>query len=135
MWPKIVHSQGVTYRARRSWPVCLAVAAAVCAVAMPLDMYLILACHWWLHRDSAAGSFDESAVFLAFTKVIMVLIMTFLFGLSYGLSRFAYWKLRWQRVEPGTCVRCDYNLTGNVTGICPECGEPISCTGSGERAS
>ena len=23
------------------------------------------------------------------------------------------------------CVYCDYNLTGNVSGICPECGTPV----------
>lgn len=23
------------------------------------------------------------------------------------------------------CDGCDYNLTGNTTGVCPECGEPI----------
>ena len=23
------------------------------------------------------------------------------------------------------CQTCGYNLTGNVSGICPECGEPI----------
>ena len=23
------------------------------------------------------------------------------------------------------CAKCDYNLTGNVSGICPECGTPI----------
>jgi len=26
---------------------------------------------------------------------------------------------------PGHCVECDYDLTGNVSGICPECGTPI----------
>jgi hypothetical protein len=25
----------------------------------------------------------------------------------------------------GLCVRCGYNLTGNVSGICPECGDRI----------
>ena len=25
--------------------------------------------------------------------------------------------------EAGLCYHCGYNLTGNVTGICPECGE------------
>jgi len=24
------------------------------------------------------------------------------------------------------CPRCDYDLTGNVSGVCPECGESIS---------
>ncbi len=27
--------------------------------------------------------------------------------------------------EKGLCVKCDYDLTGNVSGICPECGTPI----------
>jgi hypothetical protein len=26
---------------------------------------------------------------------------------------------------PGTCRYCSYNLTGNVSGICPECGNPV----------
>jgi predicted RNA-binding Zn-ribbon protein involved in translation (DUF1610 family) len=26
---------------------------------------------------------------------------------------------------PPTCMHCGYNLTGNVTGTCPECGERI----------
>ncbi len=26
----------------------------------------------------------------------------------------------------GRCARCGYNLTGNVSGTCPECGTPIS---------
>lgn len=28
------------------------------------------------------------------------------------------------RVRPGHCPRCHYDLAGNVTGICPECGSP-----------
>ena len=32
---------------------------------------------------------------------------------------------RWRRHRtPGQCTRCGYDLTGNVTGICPECGLP-----------
>ncbi len=26
--------------------------------------------------------------------------------------------------KPGHCPRCGYNLTGNITGRCPECGRP-----------
>lgn len=28
-------------------------------------------------------------------------------------------------LKPGHCVRCDYDLTGNESGRCPECGEQI----------
>ena len=28
------------------------------------------------------------------------------------------------RIPPGHCQKCGYNLTGNVSGVCPECGEP-----------
>ncbi|NLE59112.1 MAG: hypothetical protein GX616_12180 [Planctomycetes bacterium] len=27
------------------------------------------------------------------------------------------------RIPPGNCRKCGYNLTGNVSGVCPECGE------------
>ena len=26
---------------------------------------------------------------------------------------------------PGHCENCGYNLTGNVSGVCPECGEKV----------
>ncbi len=29
---------------------------------------------------------------------------------------------------PGSCQRCGYDLTGNVSGRCPECGKPLSST-------
>jgi hypothetical protein len=28
--------------------------------------------------------------------------------------------------KPGHCTRCGYNLTGNVSGVCPECGLAIA---------
>jgi hypothetical protein len=36
-----------------------------------------------------------------------------------------------------SCGNCDYDLTGNVSGICPECGTPIpaSSTTSKDQAS
>ena len=32
---------------------------------------------------------------------------------------------RRRRIPPGHC-RCGYNLTGNVSGVCPECGTEIA---------
>ena len=33
-------------------------------------------------------------------------------------------RRRRQRLERGQCVRCGYDLRGNESGACPECGEP-----------
>ena len=30
-----------------------------------------------------------------------------------------------RRLTRGLCVRCGYDLTGNVSGVCPECGRCI----------
>ena len=36
---------------------------------------------------------------------------------------------RRRRIPPGHCQTCGYNLTGNLSGICPECGEPCDTDG------
>lgn len=35
----------------------------------------------------------------------------------------AYLLYRDRRPPPGQCKRCRYDLTGNESGVCPECGE------------
>ena len=30
-----------------------------------------------------------------------------------------------RKLRPECCLTCGYNLTGNVSGVCPECGTPI----------
>jgi hypothetical protein len=35
-----------------------------------------------------------------------------------------YRKWRPKVVDAGRCRRCNYDLTGNQSGVCPECGEP-----------
>ena len=32
---------------------------------------------------------------------------------------------RWHRRRRGLCINCAYNLTGNVSGVCPECGKKV----------
>jgi hypothetical protein len=43
---------------------------------------------------------------------------------------FVLFVLRWYRARArartGRCVPCGYDLTGNISGQCPECGCPIS---------
>lgn len=36
------------------------------------------------------------------------------------------WRLRYRRISPGHCQQCRYDLTGNTSGICPECGSHLS---------
>lgn len=38
--------------------------------------------------------------------------------------RFMVLRYRRRRL-PGHCARCNYNLKGNVSGVCSECGEPV----------
>jgi len=33
------------------------------------------------------------------------------------------WHRDRQRIRPGCCLRCGYDLTGNLSGVCSECGE------------
>lgn len=40
------------------------------------------------------------------------------------------WRVMWAirreaRRREGTCLHCGYNLTGNLSGVCPECGAAI----------
>lgn len=37
---------------------------------------------------------------------------------------FASWRSL-RALPPGHCRKCDYDLTGNVSGMCPECGEKV----------
>jgi hypothetical protein len=35
------------------------------------------------------------------------------------------WWRDHRRIPPGDCRKCGYNLTGNASGRCPECGEAV----------
>ena len=53
--------------------------------------------------------------------------MVFGNALFYGLAGagIAWMVSRRRRVSPGHCRKCRYDLTGNTSGVCPECGEGI----------
>ena len=34
------------------------------------------------------------------------------------------WRQDREKLQPGKCRQCGYDLTGNVSGRCPECGTP-----------
>jgi len=43
----------------------------------------------------------------------------------FAIPTASLWWIDRRRIPPGHCQRCGYNLTGNVSGLCPECGTPI----------
>ena len=55
---------------------------------------------------------------------IWVLVIVAAIGISFSMLR------RLRRARPGCCNSCGYNLTGNVSGRCPECGTAISGDGA-----
>lgn len=59
---------------------------------------------------SRAQSHHRLAVPLWAPAAVFVLA----FGLLHRLDR---------RPKPGHCGSCGYNLTGNLSGVCPECGQ------------
>ena len=60
--------------------------------------------------------------------------MTVVFGfVAYGsvalglMSGIIYIRMRyWPRYPHGHCAQCGYDLTGNVSGTCPECGTSLT---------
>jgi hypothetical protein len=42
-----------------------------------------------------------------------------------GIIAYLWWRDR-HRYRPGHCRTCGYDLTGNVSGVCPECGTPFN---------
>lgn len=57
--------------------------------------------------------------------VIVRLWIVFILFATYPTIAFIRGPVRrHRRRRKGLCIRCGYNLTGNVSGVCPECGEP-----------
>ena len=43
-------------------------------------------------------------------------------------TAYLWWRDR-RRIPPGHCQKCGYDLTGNVSGVCPECGSKVKREG------
>ena len=57
-----------------------------------------------------------------------VLVVVVLPILCVGITTVLLWLIDYRlsrSIPPLHCQDCGYNLTGNTSGICPECGTPI----------
>jgi len=59
-----------------------------------------------------------------FVSKVSTRLLSFLFALWPVAAFFKWWLVR-RRIRPGHCRHCSYNLTGNISGVCPECGTRI----------
>lgn len=90
-------------------------------VAAPIYLLGIVGFAWLL--DVTASFFGwyipsgrVGMVSLAVTTFVVLFV-------PYLPARYVHYKLRWRRLEDANlCGACGYDLTGNVSGRCPECG-------------
>ncbi len=77
---------------------------------------------WHLYRTRAEWRTPAWLTFGSGSRsgwiIVPLWIPILLFASATGLA----WRFYGRRFPPGHCPRCGYDLTGNVTGRCPECG-------------
>ncbi len=78
-------------------------------------------CGMYLPRRGVCGSGDLGIAEWDFYWTVPVWIPLLLGGLP---TLWLWWR---ERLGPGgLCQRCGYDLTGNVSGTCPECGAAVA---------
>ncbi len=81
--------------------------------------------HWVLHgSDVWDGTRTDKKVIWGYQRGVMVSIWVPI--LIIGVPTAFLWLRDRRRIPPGHCSYCGYNLTGNVSGMCPECGTTVA---------
>ena len=70
-------------------------------------------------KHEALGEIDKAICFSMATLVGMILM-------GSGWTWICRSKRAANRLAGGICIRCAYDLTGNVSGVCPECGTAVN---------
>lgn len=103
---------------RRRFAIVIPWLAACCVCWIAFFAYL-----FWV---SNSGGKPHQAVTLG------ILLLSAIFP-AIGISRFHREEDRWIAERAGRfCCACGYNLTGNTSGICPECGTLTRTPSSGQ---
>lgn len=93
--------------------------ALIVAIVGPLPMLAASA----LLMPSGARTNIESAMTGAFALLAAIVMWV---GIMATIAVQQTWtRFRGRRRAKGICRCCAYDLTGNISGVCPECGTPI----------
>jgi len=87
----------------------------------------------WLDARTAAALFTVLIIVVIVTDspsvrrfaafgAIGIILFGMVVAVPFFWRRWHDWKLRQWRRQHGLCQSCGYDLTGNVSGVCPECG-------------
>ena len=69
--------------------------------------------------------FKVNWTLFGFDCVLLLAIWVAVVMLATHVHAFVLRRERVRRIRQGACVVCGYDLTGNESGVCPECGERI----------
>jgi hypothetical protein len=83
---------------------------------------------WWLPRTTTCSfSFGPAAGPPTTIRRLVIPLWIPVVALAIPTT-FLWWRDR--RPPKDHCQRCAYDLTGNVSGVCPECGTPLKREGN-----
>ena len=71
------------------------------------------------------GGFFRSLEVAIWIPLLLAAIPTALLWVIPVAPAMYVWLRDRRRAPPGHCQKCGYNLTGNVSGVCPECGTSV----------
>jgi len=87
----------------------------------------------WRAAGFASSLFGVLIMFLAFRIRTRTSCLTglpiglgFVFFGTYAMKMWSRYLVRELRIKARQCVHCSYDLTGNASGVCPECGAKIT---------
>jgi uncharacterized paraquat-inducible protein A len=91
-------------------------------------MFILLSPMIILIEDVVCAGVTRTATALSLPPLVtMVATAVAVLAVAVILAQLLYFGFREAHVEQDgpRCQRCDYDLTGNVSGVCPECGRPL----------
>jgi len=113
-------------------------ASSECECPHPITPHRVSLCSRALGKFVARRHGDDSKEHRDRLRSVRTAV-PFIPGAGAGAIALTLWIIPWargaSRQARNGCSRCGYDLTGNVSGLCPECGAPIATGIANGRAA